>query len=232
MDNARAGILTIAGDPAMRGLLRRALVANGYAVIDASNDADARTALQGDRPALAVLDFDAADTGSIDLLKALKADPGIPVILLTVRSTEKPIVEATRLGADDVISKPFALDRLLGSVALALANASEQIPPAHALGYGPIRIDLLRHSVTRGGEPIRLAPSEWRLLEALVQRPGEPQLYQELLSRVWGPEYRNDLDYLRMWIDRLREKLGDDRAAPRMIRSYLDVGYICAEPGR
>jgi two-component system KDP operon response regulator KdpE len=144
---------------------------------------------------------------------------------MTAASSEEVRIEALSRGADEFISKPFVTEHLLASIQYLLSVGEGDNAPGTRVIAGDLEIDLAERTVRRGGQRIALTRSEWTLIEELTRQRGQPQLHQEILSRVWGSEYQNDTDYLALWVRRLRAKLGDDDAAPRIIVPYLDIGY-------
>jgi two-component system, OmpR family, KDP operon response regulator KdpE len=219
-------ILAIDDEPSLLRLLRLELSTHGYCVVTAANGEEGLERFASHRPDVVLLDIILPGLSGLDVLRKIKSESNTPVVLITARSTEQTRLEALALGADDFIAKPFSPERVTDSIRYLLAGARGEAVRTIVSAGGGIKVDLHRRLVMRGDEPIHLSRSEWQLIEELARSPGEPLLYQELLSNVWGPEYRNDVAYLRMWMQRLKSKLGDSSERSEVIRPYLDVGFI------
>jgi two-component system KDP operon response regulator KdpE len=149
----------------------------------------------------------------------------VPVIVLTVRDSQEDKVGALDLGADDYITKPFGIEELLARMRAVerRARSDDDVPPV--LRFGELEIDLGRDLVTVAGEPIRLTPIEYKLLNAMASNPGKLLTHRWLLQKVWGPGYGSESHYLRVFIRQLRQKLGDDPGKPRYIVTEPGLGY-------
>jgi two-component system KDP operon response regulator KdpE len=134
-------------------------------------------------------------------------------------------VRALDMGADDVLVKPFSPEEL-SARARAVLRRTNSHKPGMVVRMGDVEVDLERHTVARHGAPVRLTRTEWMLLEHLIANAGHVLMNRDLLEKVWGPEYTNDLQYLRVWISRLRRKLEMDPASPRFIKTYAGIGYM------
>jgi two-component system, OmpR family, KDP operon response regulator KdpE len=223
--NDPAVVLAIDDEPSVLRLLRLELSSHGYCVITSATGEEGLDLFASSHPDLVVLDLVLPGMSGIEVLRTIKSESDTPVVLLTAKSSEQARLEALSLGADDFIAKPFMPERLSDSVGRLLAEArGEHVNPL--ITAGEISVDLTRRLVLRGGRPVDLNRSEWELIAQLARSPGEPRLYQELLTRVWGPDYREDVGYLRLWIERLRWKLGDSDEQPAVILPYFDVGFI------
>lgn len=228
MEAEGALILIIDDEPGLLRLLKLELSSEGYRVATAPDGAEGLRMFGEARPRLVLLDLVMPMMSGLDVLREIKQNSDVPVVLITAQVSEQTRLEAMALGADDFIRKPFSPDRVTSSVKFLLSDEHDGGSPGPVLkaAGGQVEIDMLRGIVLRSGVRVPLSRSEWALLEELARSPGEPRLHQELLSRVWGPEFRHDVGYLQVWIQRLRAKLGDTSDSAQVIGPYLDVGYV------
>ena len=173
-----------------------------------------------------LLDLAMPDCDGYEVMRRIRDRVDIPVILLTAKSSDGDKVTGLELGADDYLAKPFSLEELTARVRAVLRRSAGAHEGEHIVTAGHLSIDLHRRTVTRSGDPVDLTRTEWRLLQHLVANPGRVMLNTELLARIWGPEYREDLQYLRVWISRLRKKLEIDPASPEFIKTHAGFGYV------
>jgi two-component system KDP operon response regulator KdpE len=220
-------VLAIDDEPSVLRMLRLELSTQGYDVLTSSNGVEALEIFAQRRPHVVIIDLIMEGELGLDLLRRIKSSADTPVIVISAESGKDTVMESMSLGADDFIAKPFHPQRVSDSVEFLMKKGRGE-PTNPIVVAGNVQVDLARHIVTRDGEHVALSRSEWQLLEQLARSPGEPRLYQELLSSVWGSEYRDEIAFLRTWIDRLRAKLGDACPQPKVILPYLDVGYILA----
>jgi two-component system KDP operon response regulator KdpE len=150
----------------------------------------------------------------------------VPVILLTAKGSTADKAKGLDLGADDYIAKPFHPDELAARVRAVIRRSSGAQPGAGVIRFDDVEIDLERRMVTRSGELVQLSRTEWLLLQHLAANAGKVVLHTELLTKVWGPEYRDDLQYLRVWVSRVRRKLGAKPGEPGRIRTFQGIGYL------
>jgi two-component system KDP operon response regulator KdpE len=221
-------VLVVDDDHKILRLLRIELTAQGFAVSMAERGDDALQAVQRQRPDLVVLDIIMPGLDGLAVLKSLRETSGVPVILLTAKGTDSDKIMGLELGADDYIPKPFNPEELTARVRAVLRRSQSRESPTSGtrLECGNIVIDLARRTVFVEGSPVVLSRTEWQLLQQLCANAGRVMLHEDLLTRTWGPEYRNDLQYLRVWISRLRQKLEANPAEPRYIRTVQGIGYI------
>jgi two-component system, OmpR family, KDP operon response regulator KdpE len=215
-------VLLVDDDDTLRQTLGIGLRAAGHEVLVAG---DGRTALQSadeDRPDVIVLDLGLPDLSGFDVLRRVRAWSTVPVVVLSARAESAEKVEALDLGADDYVTKPFGMEELLARVRAAARRAGSDVP---VLTTGDLVIDLPARRVTKGGEVVRLTPTEWGLLEMLVRTPGRLVSQQDLLHEVWGPAYGRETNYLRVYVGGLRKKLEDDPSAPRHLITEPGMGY-------
>jgi two-component system KDP operon response regulator KdpE len=215
-------ILLVDDDATLRQTLAIGLRSAGHDVLLA---ADGRSALQAageDRPDLVVLDLGLPDVPGVEVLRELRTWSRLPVVVLSARDGSEDKVQALDLGADDYVTKPFGADELLARIRAAARRAGSDLPVLEA---GALTIDVPARRVTRAGSVVRLTPTEWGLLEALVRHPGRLVGQQDLLHEVWGPSYGRETNYLRVYIAGLRKKLEDDPARPRHLVTEPGMGY-------
>jgi two-component system, OmpR family, KDP operon response regulator KdpE len=217
-------VLVVDDEPAIVRTLSINLRARGYDVYVAG---DGRTALDVAReedPDVILLDLGLPDLGGVDVLRQLRSWSQIPVVVLSARHGSDDKVEALDEGADDYVTKPFGMDELLARVRAAVRR-SEAAEADEVVETAAFRIELAAKRVLRDGVEVRLTPTEWGLLEALVRRPGRLVGQRQLLHEVWGPSYDKETHYLRVYMAQLRRKLEPDPARPRHFITEPGMGY-------
>lgn len=228
-------MLAVDDEPGLLRLIKAELSSQGFRVITAENGDDALHVAEEQRPDIVLLDIVMPGMNGLEVMRHLRERTSVPVILLTARGSDTDKVRGLELGADDYVAKPFSPEELSARVRAVLRRSLAHAPGENIVRVRDIEIDLNRRLVKRGGEMIMLTRTEWMLLQYLAANPGKIMLNAELLGRVWGPEYRDDLQYLRVWVSRLRRKLEVDPSSPRLIRTFQGVGYMLAvsdEDGR
>jgi two-component system, OmpR family, KDP operon response regulator KdpE len=215
-------VLLVDDDATLRQTLGIGLRAAGHEVLIAADGRTALDAARDDRPDIVLLDLGLPDLSGFDVLRRLRAWSTVPVVVLSARAESSEKVEALDLGADDYVTKPFGMEELLARVRAAARRAGSEVP---VLTAGDLVIDLPARRVTKGGEVVRLTPTEWGLLEMLVRTPGRLVSQQNLLHEVWGPAYSRETNYLRVYVGGLRKKLEDDPSAPRHLITEPGMGY-------
>jgi two-component system, OmpR family, KDP operon response regulator KdpE len=218
-------ILVVDDEPQIRRALRTSLEAHGYEVRTASNGAEAVEAAAEAAPDLMFLDLGLPDLDGRHVIERVRSFSDVPMIVVSVRDRQADKVDALDAGADDYITKPFAMEELLARLRAALRRTQTEEPAAAILRYGGLIIDLGRRLVEVGGERVHLTKTEWALLEALATNPGKLLTHQWLLRRVWGAGYAQESHYLRVYVRSLRRKLGDAAASPTLILTEPGVGY-------
>jgi two-component system KDP operon response regulator KdpE len=221
---AAARVLVIDDEPQIRKFLEISLRAQGYAVDLADTGQDGLDALAVRGADLVVLDMGLPDRDGQAVLKELRQWSQVPVIVLTVRSGEAEKVAALDAGANDYVTKPFGVQELMARIRALLRShaVSGEAPPVFDDGH--LRVDLSRREVSLAGETVTLSRKEYALLAFLVQHAGRLVTQPQLLRELWGPTHHEDTHYLRILVAKLRQKLGDDAAAPRWIATEPGVG--------
>jgi two-component system KDP operon response regulator KdpE len=220
----RTRVLVIDDDPHLLKALRITLRAHGYDVDTAADGGTALSAASHRPPDVMILDLGLPDRDGADVLRELRRWSNLPVLVLSARHGSSDKVEALDAGADDYITKPFGLDELLARLRALLRRVPEpeSVPTVAASTF---TVDLAQRRVTRGGEVVRLTPTEWNILELLVRNPARLVTQQQLLLDVWGPAYQTEANYLRVYMAQLRRKLEDHPGNPRHLLTEPGVGY-------
>jgi two-component system KDP operon response regulator KdpE len=224
----RPFILVVDDDHRMRRLLRLNLEHAGCRVTTAEDGTAGLDLAEIDPPDLIVLDVMMPGIDGFTCLGRLREFSDVPVILLTAKGEERDKVHGLDLGADDYLTKPFGPEELLARVRAVLRRRQPTEQASTEVVVDGLRINLARRRVIRGDQEIRLTPTEYKLLYELATNPGRVMLHGELLSRVWGPEYRDEVDYLWTYVRYLRTKIEPDPGHPRYILSEPGVGYYLA----
>ena len=219
-------VLAVDDEPGVLRLIKLELGAQGYDVNTAESGEEALKAASDSPPDIAILDVMLPDVDGLDLLKQMREAGSFPVIMLTARGRDVDKAQGLDSGADDYLAKPFSPEELSARVGAVLRRHRGGGEAGKMLVAGSINIDLDKRLVHRGEELANLTRTEWLLLEQLAARPGKLVLNGDLLSQVWGPDYTGDLQYLRVWISRLRKKLEEDPSTPQLIRTVQGVGYV------
>ncbi len=220
-------VLIVDDELRMRRFIRMNLELEGYQVIEAENGVQALDRVRQFTPDLVIMDVMMPELDGFETLKMLREISTVPVILLTVRSDEEDITRGLGLGADDYITKPFSPRVLTSRVGAVLRRAQWPAPPPRTVLKidDRLSIDFNRHQVIVNGERIDLRPTEYRLLNHLIQNAGWVVPHDTLLAKVWGYEYRDETHYLRLYINYLRKKIEEDPANPKYILTERGVGY-------
>lgn len=220
-------ILVIEDEPHMLDLIQTALETAGFTVRGAVSGEEGLRKLRNDPPDVVILDVNLPDLSGYDVLREIRERASIPVIMLTVQNTESDRVRGLELGADDYMGKPFGHRELISRVKAVLrrTEAPAPLPRDVVIIDDDFSVDLDQRHATVRGEVVRFRPTEFKLLQQLMRQPGRLQTHETLLSRVWGPEYRDDVQLLRLYVNYLRKKLERDPAHPRYILNERGLGY-------
>jgi len=225
-------LILVADDeaPILR-LVRTRLQADGYGVISGANGREAVDLAEEHQPDLVILDVMMPVMDGLEAMREIRESSTVPIILLTARSGPQDKISGLDMGADDYVTKPFNPDELSARIAAVLRRAGGAMAHQNdVLEYEHVTIDLSRRTVTVRGDDVRLSRTEWELLHLLASNAGRVMLHTELLSRIWGPEFRDETYYLRTWISRLRSKLDDKRNDPELITTFPGMGYRLESP--
>ena len=232
----RVSVLVVDDEPRILRFVRAELESDGYRVVVATSGRQAIELHESERPALVILDLIMPDLDGFGVLRRIRVAARTPVIVLTGRVSDVDKIRGLDLGADDYLTKPFNPEELAARMRAVLRRTSGTAGPDGQApliwGGGDVCIDLEGRQVLVAGREVSLSPTEWQLLSSLAAHAGRVILHEDLLGMTWGPEYRNDLQYLRVWVSRLRRKLGDGDSptGPRLIRTVPGVGYTIRAP--
>jgi two-component system KDP operon response regulator KdpE len=220
--------LILAGDDeaGILRLIKLELSSQGFRVVVANDGEEALRIAEQQRPDIVVLDILMPDMTGLEVMRRLRERTQVPVILLTGKDHDEDKVRGLELGADDYLVKPFNPEELSARVRAVLRRSVGLSNTENFVRAGDVEIDLNRRLVKKNGEIVTLTRTEWMLLQHLAANAGKVMLNTELLSKVWGPEYRDDLQYLRVWVSRLRSKLEPDPANPVIIKTLQGIGYL------
>lgn len=220
-------ILVVDDEPQIRRVLRTTLSTQGYEVFDAKTGEEALLAIRDQRFDLVLLDVNMPGMGGIATCREIRAGSDAAIIMLTVRDSEADKVTALDAGADDYITKPFGIPELSARIRAALRRlpTAAAVGQAEAMQLEGVEIDLVARRVRREGKELRLTPKEFDLLQYLVANPGTPIPHTKLLQAVWGPDYGDQVEYLRVFINQLRKKIEPDPSHPRHLLTEPWVGY-------
>jgi len=230
MTELAARILVVDDEPQIRRFLRLGLEGHGYAVLEATTAEAALRVAVAEQPELVVLDLGLPDREGFEVLSALREWSRVPVLVLSVRNREGEKVRAFDLGADDYVVKPFGMAELLARIKAALRRriASESADPLFRVGG--LEVDLGRRIVRVDNVEVRLSPKQYRLLQVLVSNAGKVVTHRQLLNEIWGAAHRDDVQYLRVFVRKLRRRIEADPARPRYLLTELGVGYRLRTP--
>ncbi|HEX3621021.1 MAG TPA: response regulator transcription factor [Acidimicrobiales bacterium] len=228
---APTSVLVVDDELAITRALIAAFEARGYAVTAVGTGREALERIAGTPPAVVVLDLGLPDVDGIEVCRRVRAWSNVPIVVLTAEGAEHRKVAALDEGADDYVTKPFSMPELLARVRVALRHRRPGGPglDESVLDVGDLRVDVAQRQVTVAGQPVELTPKEFGFLAALARYPGRVLTHRMILQMVWGPEYGEETQYLRVYAGQLRKKLRDDPAAPRLV-TEPGVGYRLVDP--
>ncbi len=235
----RPRILIVDDDPRNLRLLEAILVPHGFEPIAAASGQEALTAAAARPPDAVLLDVMMPGMDGFEVARRVREFTDVPIIMVTARDREQDKVKALDLGADDYVTKPFGaaelMARLRAVLRRSMAVQASTNPAEPIIQSGDVRVDLARRRVTRGGGEVKLSPTEYGVLRELALNAGKVVASTQILKRVWGPEYGDETEYVRVFVNRLRTKLEADPSDPRIIMSIPRVGYrleVPDEPGQ
>lgn len=218
-------ILVVDDEPQIRRIMRTELTRAGYEVDDAKTGEEGLGKVRDFRPDLVLLDINMPGMGGLAACRAIRSDANAAIIMLTVHNTESAKVEALDAGADDFVTKPFSTPELLARIRAALRRLPVSHSSPNTLRVGQLTIDFAARTVAQGSASSHLTPKELDLLRYLTQHANEAVSHRELLQAVWGPDYGDQVDYLRVFIKSLRKKIEPNPESPRYITTEPWVGY-------
>jgi len=219
-------VLAVDDEAGILRLIKLELSTQGFRVVTAENGEQALRMAEEHRPDIVLLDIVMPDITGLEVMRKLRERTNIPVILLTAKGSDADKVRGLEMGADDYLAKPFSPEELSARVRAVLRRALGSAGLENIVRAGDVEVDLNRRLVKRKGELVTLTRTEWMLLQHLAANAGKIMLNAELLSKVWGPEYRDDLQYLRVWVSRLRRKLEEEPSQPKLIKTFQGIGYM------
>jgi two-component system, OmpR family, KDP operon response regulator KdpE len=225
-------ILVVDDDPQIRRVMRVTLTGQGYEVDDAKTGEIALEKLREARFDLVLLDMNMPGMGGIDTCREIRSQSEIAIIMLTVRDTEADKVEALDAGADDYVTKPYNAPELLARIRANLRRTPWTQGPVGRLAIGSVEVDFDTREVTARGRRVRLTPKEFELLRYLVAHANKVLSHRELLQAVWGPDYGDQVDYLRVFVNQLRKKIEANPSTPTYLLTEPWVGYRLQLGGR
>ena len=224
-------ILVVDDETAIRRALRPPLLELGFQVTEASRGEEAIQLLRTAACDVVLLDINMPGIGGIETLRRIRAvSPRLPILMLTVRDGEEEKVEALELGADDYVTKPFSTRELIARIRTAVRRVRAPIRAEDApIEIGEIRVEPVKRIATKRGEPVHLTRKEFDILHCLMSRAGRVVTYARLLTAVWGPDCREEVEYLRTFVRQLRKKIEDDPSNPLYLLTDVYVGYRFAD---
>ncbi|HSY22096.1 MAG TPA: response regulator [Polyangiaceae bacterium] len=227
MTDTKPTVLVVEDESQMRTFVRLALTAHGYHVIEAQTGREGLAQAAAYTPDLVLLDLGLPDFDGLEVTKRLREWYSAPIIVISARGQEPQKVEALDTGADDYLTKPFGTAELMARIRVALRHASQsaQDPLSSVFSVGNLRIDFGKRLVYNGDNEVHLTPIEYKLLAALAKHAGKVLTHKQLLDQVWGPGHSHQMQYLRVYMVQLRQKLEENPARPRYLRTEAGVGY-------
>ena len=223
----RLKALVADGEPASRAALCATLATAGYEALPCEDGAEALRLTMVQCPDLVLVDLALPTAGGLEALRRLRLHSNVPTMVLGTAGDDATMITALDLGADDYVCKPCSGAQLLARLRAVLRRLRPtEDTRRQVVVAGDVTIDFDQRRLFLQGREVLLSPTEWQLLVELATNPGRLQLHEELLTRTWGPEYRHDRPYLRVWIRRLRRKLEDDGEEPRYLRTVPGIGYM------
>jgi two-component system KDP operon response regulator KdpE len=219
-----ATILVVDDEPQIRRVMRTTLSAQGYAIVEARNGQEALEKLRSERPDLVLLDVNMPVMDGLEVCREMRRGSDVAIIMLTVRSFDQDKVRALDAGADDYVVKPFGIQELLARVRAVLRRGPSE-ENQHILASKELSFDFGKRTITVRGTPVHLTPKEFEVLRELVASGGKPMSHRRLLQAVWGPDYGDETESLRVVINQLRKKIESNPAKPKFIQTEPWVGY-------
>ncbi|HWA88720.1 MAG TPA: response regulator transcription factor [Rhizomicrobium sp.] len=217
-------ILVVDDEPQIRRFLRLGLPPHGYECVEAATGAEALKLFAKERPDAIILDLGLPDQDGFGLIQEIRKDALTPIVVLSARSDVEGKVKALELGADDYVTKPFDISELLARLKAALRHGLQAVGETPVFHTGPLAVDLVNRQVHLKDVEVHLSPKEYSLLRFLVSHAGRVVTHQQLLQEVWGPAHLEDLQYLRVLMRQLRQKL-EPKGSPNLLVTESGIGY-------
>jgi two-component system KDP operon response regulator KdpE len=225
MSEPRPTILVVEDEPEIRRFVRASLEAEGYRTVESGGARRGTLDAGLHKPDMAVIDLGLPDGDGLQVIRAIREWSSMPILVLSARSHERSKIEALDAGADDYVTKPFAIGEFLARVRAGLRHAARPATGDMVLRLGPASVDLGARRATKDGNEVRLTATEYRLLGVLARHLGMVVTHRELLVEVWGPTHVEDTHYLRIYMKQLRDKLEADPARPACLLTEIGAGY-------
>jgi two-component system KDP operon response regulator KdpE len=225
MSNVPATILVVEDELEIRRFLHSALSDEGYKIVEAATVKRGAIDATTHKPDLIIVDLGLPDGDGLDLIHRIREWSPMPILVLSARAQERSKIEALDAGADDYITKPFAVGELLARVRVALRHAARGGSGETTIRIGDVLVDLEARKVLRGEQEIHLTPVEFRILACLAKHAGMVVTHRQLLTEVWGPTHASDTHYLRVYMKQIRNKLEADPVRPRYFTTETGIGY-------
>ena len=224
-------ILVVDDEPSIRKFVSASLRQEQYEVVQAIDGVSALQAMEASLPDLVILDIMMPNLDGFEVCRRIREWSQVPIIMLSTKDDETDKVKALHLGADDYLSKPFGIDELVARVeAVFRRTRTAESMPEPTVAIGDLQINFAERLVAVSGQEVKLTPVDYGLLRHLALNRGKVLTHRMLLQQVWGPEYAEEREYVRVFINRLRQKIGDDPANPKYIRTEAGVGYRFLAP--
>lgn len=224
-------VLVVDDEKPLRDFVRRNLEVRGYRVLTASNGLEALAISQNENIQLVIMDIMMPHMDGLEATRRIRQESHVPIIILTAMGEEADKVRAFDLGADDYLTKPFGVGELLGRIKAVLRRAdwSEPASSEERIARGEIEVEMERHKVTVRGRHIELTPTEFNLLVYFMKNVGKTLPHRTILQHVWGMEYGEEAEYLRVYVGKLRQKIEDDPLKPKYLHTEHGIGYRFGE---
>ena len=221
----RPTILVVEDEPEIRRVLRLSLGAEGYRVVESGTGRRGTIDAGTHKPDVAIVDLGLPDFDGVEVVRRIREWSPMPIVILSARTQEHAKIEAFDAGADDYVTKPFAMGELLARIRVALRHAVRSGSGDDVLRFENATVDLDNRTAVRDGQPVHLTPIEFRLIAALARHVDKVVTHRQLLSEVWGPSHENDTHYLRIYMKQLRDKLEANPVRPKHLITEIGVGY-------
>jgi two-component system KDP operon response regulator KdpE len=226
MSSDRARILLIEDEAEIRRFIRASLQASQYVVQEAETGREGLLKCKSQPPDVVLLDLGLPDISGFEVIQQLRTWSSVPIVIVSARGQEADKVTALDAGADDYLTKPFGVNELLARLRVMLRRkAQSSDSSASAFEAGQLKVDLSRRQVFVRGEEVHLTPTEYRILTVLIADAGKVLTHRQLLHEVWGPDCTHEVHYLRVYMNQLRRKIGDDTTPPKLLQTEPGIGY-------